>query len=612
MESSISIEFNIPVKGKKYWCISCGCKVGNKSKSHLKKGNSVGMEKAVKFWLTNQLVVHYSDHKLCNNCFNMEDPRVESTLSSNSFELKTLLDLLTASVKKSKTKEETIEVEVEVEKKEPLLDIARMSEEDCLECCGLSKENLENLSQKSGCSIQVVFEFFSKCRHKFSDRLAAVLFQKDKGTVSHNFGRVLENLTHGFVPEYLGSTAFSREQIMEENTPKMFKELLPNVRGAVDGTYFYVEKNTVFDVQRKTYSSHKGRNLLKEMGIILPNGKFFDFIGPFFGDGDHNDEWIWKYITENNCGDVTEVFNLEDDEFLADRGFLRVKEGDGLFKLKTPVGLSPNQKQLSTEDANESRLVTRFRNIVERAFGRLKERWKIIGDVVSSGLWPKIHNLIQLLAAVENAFSLPLWSDKESDKSDIEMINHRKNTENELEQLFQKNEKQWKKQTFEDVWNATPALTLQDIRKWSIGPYALTLAKPYLEHSAELKFWKHKKEKNVFKIKGMVSRFVSSDSSQPRKYTILVKIPKNAGPKDIVAYCTCKAGTRTLGGCAHSCAVIYYLTVNQESDEERPNTARKRVDSTDIIDLRVYKQQKKELAESQSEMQELGSDLQSD
>ena len=57
---------------------------------------------------------------------------------------------------------------------------------------------------------------------------------------------------------------------------------------------------------------------------------------------------------------------------------------------------------------------------------------------------------------------------------------------------------------------------------------------------------------------------------------------------------------------------IYYLTINQETDKERSNTARKRVDSTDIIDLRIYKQQKKELAESQSEMQELGSELQSD
>ena len=121
---------------------------------------------------------------------------------------------------------------------------------------------------------------------------------------------------------------------------------------------------------------------------------------------------------------------------------MKVKEGNGLFKLKTPVGLSPNKKQLSTEDANESKLVIRFRNVVERALGRLKERWKIIGDVISSGFWPKIHNLIQLLAAVENSFSLPLWSDKESDRSDIEMINNRKNTENELEQLFKKNEKQ--------------------------------------------------------------------------------------------------------------------------------------------------------------------------
>ena len=37
LESSTFIEFNVSVKGKKYWYISCGYKVGNKSKSHLKK-----------------------------------------------------------------------------------------------------------------------------------------------------------------------------------------------------------------------------------------------------------------------------------------------------------------------------------------------------------------------------------------------------------------------------------------------------------------------------------------------------------------------------------------------------------------------------------------------
>ena len=98
----------------------------------------------------------------------------------------------------------------------------------------------------------------------------------------------------------------------------MFKEIVPNIRGVIDGTYFYVEKSSIFDVQRKTYSTHKGRNLIKEMAIVLPDRKIFDMIGPFYSDGDHNDEWMWNWIQENNCGEVKEIFDVSEDEFFAD------------------------------------------------------------------------------------------------------------------------------------------------------------------------------------------------------------------------------------------------------------------------------------------------------
>ena len=282
---------------------------------------------------------------------------------------------------------------------------------------------------------------------------------------------------------------------------------------------------------------------------------------------------MWTYITENNCGNIKEVFNVEEDEFLADRGFLYIKEKEGMFKLQCSVGLSPNQKQLSTKDANNSRLVTRFRNVVERAFGRFKSNWKIISNVISNGLWPKIHQLLRLLAAIENAFFSPLWNDKESDKRDAEAIVQKLDMENELQKIFESKEKtQWLKQSSEDILNSSPSLSLEDIRNWSIGPYALTLAKPYIEHNPELKFWKHKKLENIFKIKGLTSRFVTSDSKQAKKYTVLLKILKDNS--EILTYCTCKSGARTLGGCAHSCAILYYLTVDKIG--ERSNAAQKK------------------------------------
>ena len=74
--------------------------------------------------------------------------------------------------------------------------------------------------------------------------------------------------------------------------------------------------------------------------------------------------------------------------------------------------------------------------------------------------------------------------------------------ENELQKIFESKEKaQWLKQSSEDILNSSPSLSLEDIRNWSIGPYALTLAKPYIEHSPELKFWKHKNWKTHLKSK---------------------------------------------------------------------------------------------------------------
>lgn len=214
----------------------------------------------------------------------------------------------------------------------------------------------------------------------------------------------MENLTISFVLKHLGSTVFSCADVINMHTSELFKKCFPNVRGAVDGTYFYTEKSGDFTCQRKMYSVHKGANLFKEMGIVHPDGKIFDFIGPFFSDGDHNNEWMWTYIVENNCGNIRDTFDVKHDEFLADRGFNRVKNKEEMFVLRTPADLGPKQKQLEVKDANQTRLVTRFRNVVERAFGRLKNRWKIIDDVISSVLWPKLHALIRLLAAVENAF----------------------------------------------------------------------------------------------------------------------------------------------------------------------------------------------------------------
>jgi len=216
------MEFEVPLYGKKKKCIVCGCAVGTKGKSHQKKAIRVGMEKVINFWISSGIIIHYNEHKLCSTCSRLENPSIKRVSSSNIDEFKAFLDFV-RNYYKNHTHSDKIEEKLEKkEEREPFLDVKQISEENCVECCGLEQENLKQLSEYSGCSVQVIFEFFSKCRHKISDRFAGVLFGKDHFTVSQNFGRVLGNLTEKFCEE----CRVSSEMITERKSREILLETL--------------------------------------------------------------------------------------------------------------------------------------------------------------------------------------------------------------------------------------------------------------------------------------------------------------------------------------------------------------------------------------------------
>lgn len=56
----------------------------------------------------------------------------------------------------------------------------------------------------------------------------------------------------------------------------------------------------------------------------------------------------------------------------------------------------------------------------------------------------------------------------------------------------------------------------------------------------------------------------------------------------MLSYCTCKIGARTLGGCAHSTAILYHLTVGSIDSVKLPKIqANSKL--RDIIDVREFK-----------------------
>ena len=253
----------------------------------------------------------------------------------------------------------------------------QLEEDECKYLSGLKKENIRQISDMINRNQQLVFEFFYILHHNLSQRHAGYHFGKTQSTISLNFERMVDSLRNKFISKYLHQ---SRESIVKNHIPAICKNLFPNVKGIIDGTYLYYQQSTNFEVQKKTYSMHKHRNLWKMMGIVLPDGRFWDIIGPFYADGDHNDQWIWNYILLYNIGNLKNHFRVGEDEFIADRGFQRALKH---FKLWCPGSLRPRNKQLSWLETNNTRLVTKIRNVIERAFGRLK-MWKFLSNTIDA------------------------------------------------------------------------------------------------------------------------------------------------------------------------------------------------------------------------------------
>ena len=165
--------------------------------------------------------------------------------------------------------------------------------------------------------------------------------------------------------------------------------------------------------------------------------------------------------------------------------------------------------------------------------------------------------------------------------------------------------KNWKGvKNLQEITEKTPIFTNEDLRDFCIGPYSVELAKSYLNRPQPLKYFKHKK-KHYYKLTGLTSRFVSSDAKEPKHYMVTLYIPTN-NIMDVKCYCTCKTGMRTLGGCAHSTAALYQLTVAKglpAPSKKRPSiTAQQKAEN--VTNVRPFKLRKKEAQKEEQQSDE--------
>lgn len=211
-------------------------------------------------------------------------------------------------------------------------------------------------------------------------------------------------------------------------------------------------------------------------------------------------------------------------------------------------------------------------------------------DILSFNYVPIVVNIIRSLAAIDNAYMSPLWTDKDSDFDDIDSLLHRNTPNNDLMEL----KNGWTSSSLQTLQSRLPRLTEDDLRTYSIGPYVLRLITPYLEHTNNLTYWirKKKDEKNLFKVSGLTSRFSASDACSPKNYTVILDIPPDGDVKKIRTYCTCKTGARTLGGCVHAATILSHLCIGSCNQQMRTPNAKSKANLLTDNDVRQFKRQK--------------------
>lgn len=100
-----------------------------------------------------------------------------------------------------------------------------------------------------------------------NDVLASMFHIKERRSVSRVIHSIRQALMQNFVPGYIGFGHVDRKTIIEQHSSAIATELLldsdKQLAVVIDGTYLYVNKSSDNGFQRRSYSMHKYRNLVK-------------------------------------------------------------------------------------------------------------------------------------------------------------------------------------------------------------------------------------------------------------------------------------------------------------------------------------------------------------
>lgn len=259
---------------------------------------------------------------------------------------------------------------------------------------------------------------------------------------------------------------------------------------------------------------------------------------------------------------------------------------DNGFEVRMSEILHPHETQLTTQQANKSRLVTISRCVVEIVNGRFKRDFRLLRNIYHNVSLPNMGDYFKIAAALINAYHV-LIEDSQYADDFLNIIRERFNIPNKLYEIVRIYNYNMRRQLFYQipgnlpVLDNLPRLTEVDLILFGLGTYQLKQAKSYYgEHVREDGAFiieladelprEHTRElgDNVCVIRGRIqSRHVKS-----KTYYEYIGFDVTQNGRHIIKeyYCTCKIGRRTVGCCGHVMCIAWYLTYARHEPFIRP------------------------------------------
>ena len=262
-----------------------------------------------------------------------------------------------------------------------------------------------------------------------------------------------------------------------------------------------------------------------------------------------------------------------------DRGFRdAIPHLEGLgFKVHKPEALEEGETQLPTIRANKSRCVTLCRWVVEVVNGRFKRDFKLLRHEYFNLAATHLMDDIRICAAIINAFH-PLIENRPDCEIILNRAISRFNLPNLLGDLIISNRINRYRAIFQRIdahlpeLDIFPEMTMSDLVIFGLGVYQIKQARSYygehirqhgsfqVEISNELEVIARAipSQPDPLLIRGRI-RSRHSSGRVYYTYILLAREGSDWDEKILSYYCSCIAGQRTVGCCAHVMTIVWFL-----------------------------------------------------